>query len=328
MRKLATVREISNISSIEGANAIEVAQVDGWKVVVKKNEFKLGDLVVYLEIDSWVPTTLAPFLSKGKEPKVYNQVQGERLRTVKLRGQVSQGLIIPLISADVSIGDDLTDSLGIQKWEMPINPKLQGLVKGNFPSCVPKTDQERVQNIKLKNNTGTYEITEKLEGSSMTCFLDNDSNFEVCSRNLSLKESEDNAFWQAARQYSIKEKMLELNLQGYAIQGELIGGKIQGNIYCLNNFRYYVYDIYNTNTGEYLTSQERINVVLDLNLLHVPVLGTVVITDETSVDEILNSAEGTSLLYNTEREGVVYKNIEDGSKTFKAISNKYLLKEQ
>lgn len=170
-RKLASIRRIADIQPIEGADAIVVATVDGWKVVVKKDEFKVGDLALYLEIDSWVPTELAPFLSKGQEPREYNGVKGERLRTIKLRGQVSQGLLLPIHTVwtkhvdfhkfpeantwdwqsdwtdDEVIGLDVTAILGIQKWEAPIPAQLQGQAAGMFPtSLIPKTDQERIQN--------------------------------------------------------------------------------------------------------------------------------------------------------------------------------------
>jgi RNA ligase (TIGR02306 family) len=95
-RKMATIRKIDEIRPIEGADAIEAAVVGGWVVVIKKGEFKAGDLAVYLEIDSWVPHEIAPFLSKGQEPREYNGVKGERLRTVKLRGTTSQGLLLKL----------------------------------------------------------------------------------------------------------------------------------------------------------------------------------------------------------------------------------------
>lgn len=153
MRKLATIRRISELNPIPKADAIEVATVDGWKAVVKKGDFKVGDLAIYLEVDSWVPYELAPFLSKDKEPKEYNGVKGERLRTIKLRGQLSQGLLLPI---DVAYdedppdydhvfleGDDVTELLGIQKWERPVPAQLAGLMKGSFPSFIPKTDQER-----------------------------------------------------------------------------------------------------------------------------------------------------------------------------------------
>jgi hypothetical protein len=149
MRKLASIRKINLVEPIEGADAIEVATVDGWKVVVKKNEFKVGDLVVYFEIDSWVPTGLAPFLSKGKEPREYNGIKGERLRTIKLRGQISQGLILPyaICGKICEEGEDVSELLYIQKYEAPIPAQLAGQVKSTFPSFIPKTDQERVQNI-------------------------------------------------------------------------------------------------------------------------------------------------------------------------------------
>jgi len=156
-RKLASIRKITDIQPIEGADFIQVATVDGWKVVVKRGEFNVGDLAVYLEIDSWVPHELAPFLSNGKEPRDYNGVKGERLRTIKLRGQVSQGLLLNLDddvvygallgSNDWFEGQDHTEQLGIQKWEAPIPAQLAGKAKGNFPTgLIPKTDQERIQN--------------------------------------------------------------------------------------------------------------------------------------------------------------------------------------
>lgn len=96
-RKLATIRRIAEVKEIVGADAIEAVRVDGWWVVVKKGEYQVGQLAVYLEVDSWVPTDIAPFLTKaGHEPKEYEGIKGERLRTVKLRGQLSQGLLLPI----------------------------------------------------------------------------------------------------------------------------------------------------------------------------------------------------------------------------------------
>ena len=93
---MSQIVRIDAVDSIPGADAIEVATVGGWKVVVKKGEFSVGDLAVYAEVDSWIPTELAPFLSNGKEPRIYNGVLGERLRTVTLKKQISQGLLLPL----------------------------------------------------------------------------------------------------------------------------------------------------------------------------------------------------------------------------------------
>ena len=96
MRKLATIRKIDEIRPIPNADAIECAVVGGWTVVIKKGDFNPGELVIFAEIDSWVPTTIAPFLSKGNEPHEYNGIKGERLRTVRLRNTLSQGLLLPL----------------------------------------------------------------------------------------------------------------------------------------------------------------------------------------------------------------------------------------
>lgn len=153
-RKLATIRKISNILPIHNADAIEVAVIDGWTAVVKKGEFQKDELVIYCEIDSWIPHEVAPFLSKGEEPKEYEGIKGERLRTMKFRGQLSQGLVLPIsilprslgfeFATDKVIGEDVTNWLGIVKWERPLNASLSGNVKGNFPWFLNKTDQEHL----------------------------------------------------------------------------------------------------------------------------------------------------------------------------------------
>jgi RNA ligase (TIGR02306 family) len=339
MRKLATIRKIGALNPIVGADAIECATVGGWKVVVKKGEYNVGDLAVYCEIDSWIPTELAPFLSKGKEPREFEGIKGERLRTVKLRGQLSQGLLLTIPEdtikgAGILIGEglDVTDHLGIVKWELPMNAQLAGMAKGNFPSEIPKTDQERAQNlvgeILAAAEAGTqFEITEKLEGSSMTVYLI-DGEFGVCSRNLDLKETEGNAFWQVARRDDIEEKMRIAGMNNFAIQGELIGPGIQGNIYKLSMPEFRVFDMYNIQTGAYLVPHERRAFIKVLDLLHVPVMFVDKDLGVGSVEEILHWAEGASKLNEKqEREGIVFKEV-NGGMTFKAISNKYLLGEK
>jgi RNA ligase (TIGR02306 family) len=346
MRKLATIRKIDELNPIDGADAIECAVVGGWKVVVKKGEYSVGDLAVYLEIDSWVPTELAPFLSKGKEPREFEGIKGERLRTVKLRGQLSQGLLLPvevdngqfsgvvhLVKGDYCVeeGMDVSDVLGIIKWERPMNAQLAGMAKGNFPTLIPKTDQERVQNLKNEIAVAAeaglqFEVTEKLEGSSMTCYFI-DGVFGVCSRNLDLKETEGNAFWETARREDIEAKMRDTGPDAqFAIQGELIGPGIQGNIYKLSRTEFYVFDVYNIKSGEYLKPDARRALIKRMGLNHVPVIWST--WELSEVDAILAQAEGRAWLNGKqEREGIVYKQV-DGGMTFKAISNKYLLGEK
>lgn len=347
MRKMASVRKIDAVGPIEGADAIEVATVGGWKVVVKKDEFKAGDFAVYCEIDSWIPTEIAPFLSKGKEPREFEGVKGERLKTIKLRGQLSQGLLLPFTAAmAIKIGAgpgakfedyegvDVSELLNIKKWEMTVPAQLAGQVRGNFPTAIPKTDQERAQNlvkeiVAANEASVKFEITEKLEGSSMTCYLI-DSEFGVCSRNLDLKRDENNSFWATAIREDIEAKMREVG-DNFAIQGELIGPGIQGNIYKLTKTEFYVFDVYDVVQGRYLNPSECQALIQVMGLKHVPIVAyaaslydTLGITD---IPQLLKFAEGKSTLFNTEREGIVFKET-NGGMTFKAISNKYLLGEK
>jgi RNA ligase (TIGR02306 family) len=373
MRKLATVRKIDALEPIDGADLIETASIGGWKVVVKKGEFEVNTFAVYFEIDSFIPNELAPFLtSEGKEPREYNGIKGERLRTVKLRKQISQGLLLPLTvvydAVKKSLNDlnikletmpiiyyeedmDVSDLLNIHKYEPPMPTQLAGMAKGNFPSFIPKTDEERVQNLSrfLYNwiaSQDSWEVTEKYDGSSMTVYIKDGTdeegnpvrNFGVCSRNLELKDTADNSFWKQARADDIENKLRELVPdRNIAIQGELIGEGIQSNKYRILGTQFHVFTIYDIDKGEYLSSDERVTLAKKLGLNHVEVLekvslyrwhrvGTGVNANDV-ISGLLNYAEGKSVLNNkTEREGVVFKNTRDPSLHFKAISNKFLLK--
>lgn len=343
MRKMATVRKIDALRPIEGADAIECAIVDGWTVVVKKGEYSAGDLAVYCEIDSFIPTAIAPFLTKpGHYAKTFEGVEGERLRTMKLRGQLSQGLILPLSTVyalppttgvDI-VGNDVSEPLGIVKYEAPVPAALAGEVKGMFPSVIPKTDQERVQNLKTELaewlvDGSHWEVTEKLEGSSMTVYV-MDGDVGVCSRNLDLKHNIDNSLWRAAYKYELPAKLANIG-RNIAVQGEIVGNGIQGNIYQMRDQDFLVYDIYDIDAGRYYTPAERKAFVAEHKLNHCPVLAysanltdTLGITDMT---QALKFAEGKSVMgtIGCEREGLVFK-CHERSVSFKAISNRYLLK--
>lgn len=328
MRKLASIRKIAGVRPIPEADAIECVTVDGWDVVTKKGEFSVGDLVIYLEIDSWVPTELAPFLSKGKEPREFNGVKGEKLKTIKLRGQISQGLILPYATLGriAAEGEEVTEELGIQKWERPINPQLAGLARGNFPSFIPKTDQERIQNIKhvLEDPYERYEITIKLDGSSFTAYH-RDGEVGVCSRNLELKPSDDNAFWRVARKYGVLELLAARG--NYAIQGELIGPGIQGNQEKLGDLEMYVFDVFDIDAQSYLTAEQRYRFLQDTKLQHVPIVSPHTAIPQT-LEKVLAMAEGPSLNPKANREGLVFKSTRNPALSFKAISNSWLLKEK
>ena len=346
-RVMASTEKVLDIKPIEGADLICAYKIKGWWVVDKVNAHKVGDTVVYLEVDSWVPTELAPFLSKGKEPSVYKQVKGERLRTQKFKNQISQGLILKLQGEGQSgtalhitkpdgslhyisgLHEDVTEVLGVQKWEPTLPACLAGDAKGLFPSCIPKTDQERIQNMQFEDLLeGKYEITEKLHGSSMTVLLDSDGNFEVCSRNLSLKEQEHNAYWMVANKYNLKQKMIEHGFLGYAIQGELCGAGINGNQYNLD-LDLFVFDVLKEQDSvyTYLSANERTELCAKLGLKHVPVLGHRSIAEVGyDTESLLLNAEGKSMLNGSEREGLVFKHLSNPEYSFKVISTKWLIK--
>ena len=327
MRQLATLQLIDEINPIPDADAIEVATVNGWKVVVKKNEFKAGDKIVFLEIDSWVPHTLAPFLSKN-EPREYQGVKGEKLRTVKLRGQISQGLILPtsvLPDADLEIGSNVTETLGITKWEAPVSAQLTGMSLGSFPSFLIKTDEERVQNLKKYWHffVGlTFNVHEKLDGSSCTVYR-KDGEFGVCSRNLDLKQTENNSFWRVA----LENKLDELLPDNLCIQGELVGPGIQKNIYSLPNLRLYVFNVFDIVAYKYLEVDKAKEIAEGLGLTWVPFHSKHTITEDDTIESLLAMAEGGSALNpKTEREGLVWRFDGEERISFKTISNKFLLK--
>jgi RNA ligase (TIGR02306 family) len=340
-RKLATIRRITELKPITGADKIELAIVDGWQSVVKKDEYKVNDLVVYLEVDSWVPHTLAPFLTKsGHYPKVYQGVEGQRLKTMKLKGELSQGLILPLsIFSEIEHGylvfgksnpegADVTELLGILKWEKEIPAQLAGIMKGSFPSAIPKTDQERVQNLTKKlqqyHEEHIWEVTEKLDGSSCTFYLDREGEFHVCSRNVNLKEVEGNSFWDIARKYDVENAMKNAGMYGFAIQGELVGPGIQGNQYGLSEVDFYVFDMYSTHDNTYAPSYYRVEITEKLGLKHVPVLfKSAVISSD--INKLLEAAEGTSALNASQREGIVFKSVTDPEVSFKVISTSWLI---
>jgi RNA ligase (TIGR02306 family) len=291
-----------------------------------------------LEIDSWVPTELAPFLSKGKEPREYEGIKGERLRTVKLRGQISQGLLLPLtvladnsnIESMVKEGEDVTAELCIIKWERPMNAQLAGMARGNFPALVPKTDQERIQNLTRsfeQYQQDIWSITEKLDGSSCTFYLDDEDVFHVCSRNLDLKEDEANSFWKVARKFNIEDIMRRNFMKGMAIQGEMIGEGIQGNQYKVQ-LDFYIYDMYNVHTGQYILPMQLKAACEKLGLKHVPILSEIAEISSATIQSLLQYAEGKSLLNGSNREGVVFKSNTVHDRSFKAISNSWLLKNE
>jgi len=352
-RKLASVQRIREIRSIEGADAIELAIINSWQVVVAKNVgHKVDDFVVYCEIDSFLPIREEfEFLRKSSHKKMGDQ-EGFRLKTIKLRGEVSQGLVVPIhvlpLLEMVHEGQDVTEMLGVVKYEPPVPAQLAGQAKGYFPGFIRKTDEERVQNL-TKEYSGwiftsahKFYATEKLDGSSATFYV-RDGEFGVCSRNLELSDpgeftpgnaicddgierpKQENTFWKVAREMDIKNKLLSLD-RNICIQGEIYGNGIQGNPYSIKGHAVRFYNAFDIDKQERLGFHDFVSLIESLGFETVPILEHEFLLPET-VEGLLKQAEGKSVLNtNAEREGLVIRSY-DTKISFKAISNLFLLKE-
>lgn len=340
MRQLATIQRIAEVQPIENADAIEKVRVLDWWCVAKKGEFRIGHACVYFEIDSLLPSDnpAFDFLAKGGRVVTIaledgGTASGYRLKTVRLRGQISQGLALPVstFALGFGIGSDVSEVLGVHKWEPPISKQVASMARGPFPSFIPKTDEERVQNIgdTIARHAGEpFYVTEKFDGMSAT-FYRSAETFGVCSRNLDLLDG--GTYWAVARACGLDEKLPV----GFAVQGEVIGEAIQGNPLKRKGQRMYVFNVYDFMEGRYLDFSTMLAFCENLGLETVPVVHAEIALPG-SVAELVAMADGKSMLgLDCDREGLVFRPITEqreemrGSQSrlsFKAISNKYLLK--
>jgi RNA ligase (TIGR02306 family) len=348
MRKLASIQIVNAAEPIPNADAIERIRVLGWWVVVKKAEFKPGDKLVYFEIDSLLPEKPEfEFLRANcYKPAVLGpdgatQAAGFRIKTIRLRGQVSQGICFPLsILPDgtaTAEDTDVTEVLGIRKWEPPVPAGMSGRVKGSFPGFLPKTDETRVQVLEktiAKHRGLTFFITEKLDGTSFSAFV-RGGVFGVCSRNLSLDPTDETSlFMRVAKRFNLEEKLRAFGAaRGFdaAIQGEVIGPGIQQNKYGLTELSLRVFNVFDVSGYRYLDHADMLTAVAEMGLEAVPQLGTMTLNH--SVDELVALSEGMSVLNaKAHREGLVLRPLTEvqddylGRLSFKAINPKFLLK--
>lgn len=338
MRKLASVRIIKEIKPIENADNLELAIIDGWQSVVKKGEFKPNDKIIYCEVDSFLPIREEfEFLRKCCYKNVDGN-EGFRIKTTKLRGTLSQGLVIPIslikYGEDRPIGQEVSNELGITKYEQPIPVNMQGIARSTFPPFIQKTDEERIQNLVDKLDDWAlrpFHITEKLDGTSCTIY-EHDGYIGVCSRNMDLVEDPDNLYWRAALQYDIPNQIKKTRLKDLAIQGEIIGVGIQSNPYHFanNTIEFRVFNIFDIKEQEYISKRDVKSICDYLRLPIVPTIYTIT-NIPTDLEELLKMAEGKSALHNkTDREGIVCVSDANENRrriSFKVLSNKYLLDE-
>lgn len=330
-RKLASIRQCAELRPIPGADAIQIAVVDGWTCVVKIGEFSLGQKGVYFEIDSFLPIDDARFeFLRRSSLRRMGETEGFRLRTIRLRGQLSQGLFMPLsvfpeVDPAEPIGTDLTERLRVAKYEPPIPADLSGKVIGPFPGFIPKTDEERVQNLVEEFATWqglSFIVTEKLDGTSFTAYQ-RDGRFGVCSRNWELSPEDPNSYWKVAEENQLEQKLQRRNL---AIQGELIGEGIQKNLYKLRGQHLFVFHVFDIDRHRYFSFAETEAFCQENDLQVVPLVNPDFRLPPT-IGDLLKLAEGTSLLNSQAiREGLVLRTA-DRKVSFKAISNAFLEEE-
>ena len=339
-RKLASVQVVTDIVPIEGADRIELAKVLGWQCVAMKGEFQKGNLAVYFEVDSYLPVCdKFEFLRKTSYKKSNLMGEGFRLRTMKMRGEISQGLLQPITvlpEGNWKVGDDVTEVLGVRKWEIEEFTDHSGTVIAELPEYITKTDEMRVQSmpelIEEFKEAGRYYITTKMDGSSCTLWIDN-GKIRCGGHNYEFADDGKSGFWEYIKKKGIEEKALALGMDNLTIQGELCGGGIQKNKLKLKEPEWYVFTIVDRTTNRRLSLFNMMAVCEKLGLTMVPVeeIGDKFTYD--TVEKLLSRAKGRYESGNR-KEGIVirpvipcYSKILDAPLSMKVLNNEYLLKE-
>jgi hypothetical protein len=366
MRQLASIQRITDIRPIEGKDRIVQCHVNGWNVIIKKDEFNEGDLGVYVEIDSQLPEKPEfEFL----RPKKF------RIKTMKMSGVLSEGIVFPLSILPVrekpyELGEDVTGLMGVTKYDpqeeedwwkkLQQEPRRKSFWeklplmrfkwyraivksksrKGGFPSFIPKSDETRIQNCPwvLQDKNTRWLASEKVDGCSATYLLlrkrrfllPDRFEFMVCSRNCRLAR-DDSHYWKIADKYEIEKKLRSLigKQDWIAVQGEIIGPKIQKNKYKLTDYDFYVFNLLNPSqckdgkTWYRHPSLYAARLLSEFGIKFVPILDTGITLPDT-VDEVLAIAHGQSQLGGTLREGIVFRSM-DGQQSFKAVDPEFLI---
>ena len=351
MRKLASIQMVESVRKHPNADTLDLVQVKGWQVVSRMGEFKAGDKVVFFETDSFLPIRNEyEFLRKSCFRSTPYLGDGFRLRTIRLRGELSQGLVMSLASVrildpNIAIDTDLTDILEVKKWEPPIPTNLEGNMKGGFPSFIKKTDQERIQNCYsemsdlyvFRGEDLEWHMEEKMDGSSCTIYH-YQGNVGICSHNVELNLDGENKTNNSFVMTAIREGYLDaLSTLGFdiAVQAELCGPGIQKNRYALKEHTLFIFDIWLIKDQCYALQDVKNFIIERLasagaNVHVVPYLGKR--TFRYFLTEALAEADGMSQVNpKSMREGIVFKsaNLINGQVvSFKAVSNQFLVSEK
>lgn len=251
--RLAYIGRIVSIDTIPDAERVELARVvcgkgGIWTGVVKKSDFVVGDKCEVYVQDALLPDSDVRFEFLGKN---------KRIKMRRFMGAPSECLIMPLSPAlnSFDVGEEISEIVGVVKYEKILPAHLAGYAIGSFPSFIPKTDEPNFQSVPDVVNAMRGEpcyATVKYDGTSCTAYVV-DGKLHVCSRNLILKKDPSVAHWRVAL-----ENKLEIALQGtgFAIQFEVIGPKIQGNPIGLKNHEMRAFSIYDIENAKYVDSKD------------------------------------------------------------------------
>jgi len=352
MRNLASVQEILGVSPIEGADRIELVRVLGWQCVAKKGEFRKGDLCVYFEIDSFLPVRPEfEFLRASSYKKTELMGEGFRLRTQKFRGQISQGLVIPVSILEeygwhgTPAGTDVTDLLGVKKWEIEERATTGGTVVGELPRTVPHTDETRVQAapILMQEFEGLdYYISTKMDGSSHSISID-ESGVHVTGHNYEYKDDGSSSFYEFVKKNGILEKIEQYYREYVAVgdhaetssltvQGEYCGPGIQKNRLRLMKPEWYVFTVMINGERQPLPCMSAFCEWSGLTSVPIEETGHDLPSVYPDVETLLARADG-EYQNGGRKEGIVIRPVTPVKSettgdylSMKVVSNKYLLK--
>jgi len=333
MRSLVTIQKVKGISPIPDSDFLELAHVMGWQCVTKKGEFKEGDLGVYFEVDSFLPIDERyEFLRASSYRDNIDNGEGFRIRSMKMRGQLSQGLLLPLEKfpelKDCAVGDDVTEILNVKKWYIPETANSGGTIIGERPYGIPASDEIRIQSAlelldELKGKP--YYITTKMDGTSGIVYYI-DGKIGCCSRNKEIKDEEDALYWLPVYKYGLKEKFAKLG-KNLVITGEIIGTGIQKNKLRLPEIEWNVFDVKDADANRYLSYDDAVKMCEQLGLKTVPLEERGEAFDY-SMETLLEKAKG-KYPSGLDKEGIVVRyTVSPKAVSFKVLNNDFLLKEK
>ena len=333
MRALVTIQKVKAISPIPDSDFLETAHVMGWQCVVKKGEFQAGDTGVYFEVDSFIPVEPRyEFLRNSSYRENVDNGNGFRIRTAKMRGQLSQGLFLQLALfpelEGCKEGDDVTEKLNVKKWYIPETANAGGTIVGERPYGIPASDEIRIQSATelLEQLHGKpYYITTKMDGTSgIVYFID--GKIGCCSRNKEIKDEENSLYWMPVYKYGLKEKLAKYG-KNIVITGEICGPGIQKNKLRLPAIEWYVFDVNDWDRRAYFSYDEAVKICAGLEIPTVPL-------EERgekfsySLEELLEKAKG-KYPSGLDKEGIVVRDIQcPKALSFKVLNNDALLKEK